>query len=104
MNDCRFIDPLGREFELSDHTWYEHIPSGHPEVSKHKDLVEAALTEPIKIIHSQSHDDRRIYYGRGPRPKVMMAVVADLSNGKVVTAYLVKKFVKGVEEWSSLTP
>ena len=103
MESAPQTDPLGRRISLPDHSW-DHILQGHPEVSGHRDLVEAALSNPREIWFSLSHADRRVYSGRGPRPRVMMVVIADVVRGLVVTAYLSNRPGKGVVEWSSPTP
>ena len=101
MADTTMTDPLGREIVLHDRTWYGHVVKGHPEVARYRDLVVAAVTGPAEVRHSTSDADCRVYSGRGPRPSVMMAVVADVVAGIVRTVYLTKKPSAGVLEWSS---
>lgn len=102
--DTTHIDPLGRIIIFRDETWDEHIIARHPEVTAHRDLVGAAIESPIRIEWSTSDPNCRRYYGQGPRPSVMRHVVADVILGLVKTAYLVNRFSRGTEEWSSPTP
>ena len=104
MSDSHLTDPLGRDIILHDDTWNGHIREGHPEVLAHRDLVELAVERPLSI-RASLHDPKcRVYYGRGPRPTVMIQVVADITGGYVKTAHLAKRFNRGAEEWSSPTP
>lgn len=104
MSDKTLIDPLGRALILHDLTWDGHIIAGHPEVARHRDLVEAAITSPICIRLSLRDPDCRLYYGLGPRPTVKIQVVADIGLGVVKTAHLAGRISGGSEEWSSPTP
>jgi hypothetical protein len=98
------VDPLGRVIVLHDHTWHGHILVDHPEIVADRDLAGSAIGSPIRIAFSTSDANCRRHYGQGPRPGVMMHVVADISLGLVKTAFLVKRFSGGAEEWSSPTP
>ena len=71
---------------------------GHPEVAGHRRLVEAAVTRPTAIRFSTADADCRVYYGVGPRAGLMTAVVADVLDGYVKTAYLTRN-AKGAIEW-----
>jgi len=66
-------------------------------------LVELAITNPIEIRFSVADADCRLYFGAGPKPGIMVAVVADLTRGLEKTAHVVKA-AKGVMEWSRPTP
>jgi hypothetical protein len=103
MADAILQDPLGRRIVLHAHTWRGHILRRHPEMQAHRALVELAITDPIEIRFSAADADCRIYFGAGPRPGIMVAVVAELSRGFVKTAHVVK-FAKGAVEWSKPTP
>lgn len=98
MPDVTLTDPLGRAITLHAHTWYGHIIKGHPEVAGHRALVEGAVTAPHEIRYSTSDPDCRVYYGSGPSPGLLVAVVADVVAGFVKTAYLANR-MKGVPEW-----
>jgi hypothetical protein len=54
----------------------------------HRRLAEQAIRTPLAIHRSNSDPDCRTYYGVGPRPGIMVAVVADVVNGFVKTGYL----------------
>ena len=101
MADTSLRDPLGRMVVLHERTWYGHIVRGHPEVATHRALVEAAVRQPDAIRHSRSDPECRLYFGPGPRPGVRMMVVADVAQGIVKTAHLVKKIFGGAVEWES---
>ncbi|HEY2155041.1 MAG TPA: hypothetical protein VGH33_05395, partial [Isosphaeraceae bacterium] len=81
MSDSHHVDPLGRTIVLHDYTWEGHILSDHDEIADDRDLVGAAIELPIRIEFSTSDANCRRYYGRGPRPSVMMHVVADVVLG-----------------------
>ena len=101
MVDEFFTDPLGRQIVLHDRTWYGHILKGHPDVEDYRDHVSEAITSPELIRISRSDPDCRLYYGSGPSEGVRMVVVADVSEGVVKTAHLVKKVTGGDSEWPS---
>jgi hypothetical protein len=89
---------------MHNHTWYGHIIPGHPEMKQQRRLVENALTNPLEIrIGDADPMNDRLYFGSGPRPGIMIAVVANVSKGFVKTAHIVKK-TKGALEWSRPTP
>ena len=104
MADSILLDPLGREIVLHDRTWYGHIVKVHPDISDFRRIAEQAVSQPVEIRHSSSDGDCRIYYGSGPRPGLMMAVVADVTVCVVKTAHLAKKITGGGAEWSSPIP
>jgi len=104
MADTALKDPLGREIVLHDRTWHGHIAKGPPEIKDDRAHVERAIASPMEIRHSKASDDCRIYYGAGPRPTVMMMVVADVAQGIVKTAHLAKRMTGGPAEWSRPTP
>jgi len=98
MPDSHLTDPLGRTITLHDRTWHGHIIKGHPEMTGHRDLAEAAITSPEAILHSRGDTNCRLYMGVGPRNTVKLVVVADIVQGHVKTAYLAKR-TKGTQEW-----
>jgi hypothetical protein len=100
MPDTAIQDPLGRRIVLHERTWSVHICRGHPEIAAHRDRVENAVGKPAEIRFSRIDPDCRIYYGAGPRAGLMIAVVADVQQGLVKTAYLARKMAAGVVEWS----
>ncbi len=103
MADSTLTDPLGREITLHERTWTAHIISGHPEVSGHRLLVEPAVTSPTEIRRSKSDPDCRLYFGPGPRPAVIIMLVADVARGVVKTAHFARRITGGPTEWSSPT-
>lgn len=103
MATVTLVDPLGRSLVLHKHTWYGHILPGHPEMRSYRTLVEKSVTDPIEIRISPADADCRLYYGIGPRPGIMVAVVGDIIKGFVKTAHIVKT-TKGALEWSRPTP
>jgi len=102
MADAILQDPLGRRVVLHNHTWRGHILRRHPEMQPHRAFVELAIIDPIEIRFSDADADCRLYFGVGPRPGIMVAVVADLSRGLIKTAHVVK-LAKGAVEWSKPT-
>lgn len=100
MADTILTDPLGRRLILYDRAWYGHIVKGHPEVRRHRKLVEAAVESPDEIRLSRSDPDCRLYFGVGPRPGVIMMVVGDVSTGVIKTAHLARRVSGGDVEWS----
>jgi hypothetical protein len=102
--DKQLTDPLGRIVTLHNHTWFGHILPGHPEMAKHRPLVEAAVVDPIEIrISDADAANCRLYFGTGPRSGIMIIVVANITMGFVKTAFIVK-LAKGALEWSKPTP
>ena len=99
MEETELTDPLGREIILNDRTWCAHILRGHPEMASHRRLVLDAIEKPNEIQFSKSHSDCRIYYGDGPRVGLQVAVVADVVEGIIKTAYLSRKTASGEKEW-----
>ncbi len=68
MADATLIDPLGRRLVLHDHTWYEHILKGHPDMRNERAWVEAAVSAPESIHFSTSDRDCQPYYGQSSSP------------------------------------
>ena len=99
MANRTLIDPLGRNITLRDTTWYGHILKRHPILGGTRALVEVAVEGPLEIHFSSSDSACRIYYGTGQRPGKLIAVVADVVEGFVKTAYQADK-MKGALEWS----
>jgi hypothetical protein len=95
-------DPLGRRITLHDHTWFGHIAVRHPEMRRHRRLIDPAIANPIEIRLSTADADCRLYFGRGPRKGTMLLVVADVVRGFVKTAHIVRE-AKGALEWSRPT-
>ena len=100
MADTTLKDPLGRDIVLHDRTWHGHIVKGHPDLGGHHDLVERTVQSPDEIRHSRADENCRIYFGPGPRPGVIIMVVADVVARVVKTAHLAKKVTGGAMEWS----
>jgi hypothetical protein len=100
MPDVHLTDPLGRTIVLYDRTWYGHIVKAHPEMAAARPLIEQTVRSPDQIRHSQSDPNCRIYYGPGPRPGIIIMVVADIVLGIVKTAHLAKQVSGGSQEWS----
>ena len=100
MSNETLTDPLGRIVTLYDRTWFAHVLRGHPEMRPHRRLATSAVENPIEIRYSMSDDNCRVYYGKGPRDDVMVAVIADVVSGIVKTAYLAKRTSPGGAEWS----
>jgi len=104
LADKIFKDPLGRAITLHKHTWYGHILPGHPEMRLHRALVEEAITNPLEIHISDADPiNVRLYFGSGPRSGMMIVVAANITQGFVKTAHIVKA-TKGALEWSRPTP
>jgi hypothetical protein len=100
MADMAITDPLGRVITLHDRTWFGHVLKGHPEVADCRRLVETAIERPLEIRRSRTDEDCRLYFGQGPRPGVMMLVVADVVRCFVKTAHLCDRVSGGAVEWS----
>jgi hypothetical protein len=103
MADKDLVDPLGRTIRFTDAAWYGHAVQQHPDVRRHRRLAEEAITHPKQICISPADADARMYYGKGPNPRLMMLVVADVIGGYLKTAHFVRR-TKGAIEWSSPTP
>ena len=104
MADTTLRDPLGRTMILHDHTWHGHILPGHPEMKQLRSLVERAVTDPLEIrISDAAPRNVRLFFGVGPRKGIMIVVVAEVIQGFVKTAHVIKK-TKGALEWSRPTP
>jgi hypothetical protein len=104
MADTELTDPLERKITLHDRTWFGHIVKGHPDIAPFRALVEQAIAHPSEIRHSRSDPDCRLYYAPGPRPAVIMMVVADVAKRAVKTAHLARRMTGGFVEWSLPTP
>jgi hypothetical protein len=63
MPDVELGDPLGRLLILHERTRVGQILKGHPEVAPYRDLVEAAVTNPLEIRFSGSDADCRLWPG-----------------------------------------
>jgi hypothetical protein len=98
LADLTLKDPLGRSITLHDFTWFRHILPRHPEVARFRNLVEQTVRQPLEIRFSAYDPNCRTYYGVGPRPGIMIAVVADVVGGFVKTSFLTDR-MKGVKEW-----
>src|SRR5207253_352626 len=103
MADKTIIDPLHRKVTLHDHTWFGHVLVNHPEMRRHRALVERTLSSPSEIRISPSDPNCRLYFEPGPRNGIMTVVVADVVRGFVKTAHIVGG-PKGALEWSKPTP
>jgi hypothetical protein len=100
MADSVLVDPLGRILRLDEATWTRHIIKGHPDVSRYRTLVEAAVQTPEEFRFSRSSEDCRLYYGEGPRKGLWLCVVGDTVAGIVKTVYLTRRPVGDIE-WPS---
>ena len=98
MADVTLIDPLGRSITLHDHTWFGHIIKGHPEMKTRRPDVEKAIQSPDQICYSNSAVECRLYFAPDRSAVMFIAVVADVVQGLVKTAYLAKA-PKGLVEW-----
>jgi len=103
MSAIDLSDPLGRTICLHDHTWFGHIVKRHPDMRGMRAWAEEAILNPLRICHSTSDPNCRVYFGDGPGQPIMMAVVADVVSGIVLTAYRSSR-LKGAIEWSRPTP
>lgn len=103
MTDQTITDPLGRKITLHDRTWYAHILKRHAELRRSRELVEQAIQNPRGIRISTYDQDCRTYYGKGPRDGIIVAVVIDVEQLLVRTAFLTDR-MKGAVEWSPPTP
>ena len=100
MADTLLADPLRRVVFLHDHTWFGHIVKAHPEMATNRALAEMTVREPDEIRQSRWDENCRLYFGPGPRPGVIIMVVADVALGAVKTAHLAKRVSGGSKEWS----
>lgn len=98
MADALLSDPLGRPITLHDHTWYGHILKRRAELRTLRRGVEATVQAPNEIRLSTSGPHARVYYSRPNAAGIMIAVVADVVAGHVLTAYRTNR-PKGVIEW-----
>ena len=58
----RLTDPLGRQIDLPDDTWYGHIVKGHSEMRGLRKEAEAAIASAVTIHLSSSDENCRLYY------------------------------------------
>jgi len=103
MSDIFLIDPLGRRITFHDSTWFGHIMKRHPDMRMLRETVQRAIEDPLAICFSRSDPDCRIYFGATSISGILVAVVADVVDGFVKTAYRAVR-VKGDIEWSPPTP
>jgi hypothetical protein len=103
LADTILKDPLGRAMMLHDRTWHGHILKRHSELRLHRNLTEKAVQDPLEIRFSIYDSNCRTCYGVGPRSGIMIAVVIDVANSFVKTAFLTDR-MKGAVEWSRPTP
>lgn len=99
MSDSICTDPLGRDIELSDATWYGHLVRNHREMTRLRAEVDRTVASPVEIRFSASDPDCRLYYGPSPRAGFMICVVVDVVGKFVKTAYLAKRVKQGAVEW-----
>ena len=109
------IDHLGREVELYQDTWYDHVLANRPELANREAAVRRALTAPDHIRIDRFNPNARVYYKKGDLPppnhaSFVRVVVKFISYetddgdaqeiGRVATAYLVSSLVHGeAPEW-----
>ena len=103
MADVRVTDPLKRVIRFTSGNWTGHVTKRHPEVGSFRRLAEQAVRRPLEIRFSPSDSECRLYFGKGPRPGVMIVVVANVLRGLVKTAHFVK-VARGDLEWSRRKP
>ena len=102
MADFTTTDPLGNRITQQDTTWFGHIADGHADVLPHRQEVELALQWPSVIKRSVRNPDRRDYVrALQSEPGYQIAVVADIVEGLVVTAFRIRvgQFIPGEEVW-----
>ena len=80
-------DPVGRTITLHDSTRFGHILKRHPEIARHRRLVEDAVERAAESRISTYDPDCRTCYGAGPRSGIMIAVVIDVAAGAIKTAF-----------------
>ena len=102
MADIVLTDPLGRQITLHDRTWYGHILRRHPEMRGWRDQVERAVEQPVEIRFSAYDPDCRTCYSDIIRAGMMIAVVIDVKQLLVRTAFFTTR-MKGAVEWSRPT-
>lgn len=102
-------DQFGREVELTDDTWYNHIVPKHRIMDGYERCVQKALTDPYRVRDDRAEPDRINFYRPQTHPKRLKSFVKvvvqyyppDRSgriSGKVVTAFLTDHFVEGEEQ------
>src|SRR5438874_7922724 len=103
MADSTITDPLGRAITLHARTWYGHILRRHPEMRHARTSVEQTIRSPKEIRVSTYDPDCRTYYSDIVRAGMMIAVVIDVKQGLVRTAFYTSR-MRGALEWSRPTP
>jgi len=98
-----FTDPLGRRLMLYRDTWRHHILSRHADVADHWLALQQAVVSPEQILFSRHDPQARLYIGTGPGERHKMQVIADMTTGRIRSAYWVRtqRVRGGGVEWPS---
>ena len=103
MPDVTLTDPLSRIIFFPDATWDVHVLARHPEMDRYRRLAELAIIDPLEIRFSATDPATRLYFGSGPGSTLMVEVVANVVDGYLKTAHLVRR-MRGDVEWSRPNP
>lgn len=88
------IDPLGRQIELTEACYLDHILVEHPEMSDVGE-IEATIRRPEMIAEDVIDSNRLIYYRTVQRRPQFSMIKVVVEWGEVVTAYRVKRLKFG---------
>jgi hypothetical protein len=103
MADATVTDPLGRAIVLHEGTWFGHILRRHPEMRGTRPQVEQTIRQPREIRLSTYDADCRTCYSDIVRAGMMIAVVIDVRQALVRTAFYTTR-PRGDIEWSRPIP
>jgi len=105
-----FKDKNNRIFTLTLERW-EHIIERHPEMKEHLLNLGKVLRSPDIVCRSKSVYTTLLYYKKFKRlllkkidfSNVYIAVLVDISNNQIKTAYPTRKLAKGRKIWERMT-
>lgn len=92
----RFTDQEGAEYELWAGVW-AHIREAHPEIRTPHEIGEV-LDKPDLVVRSNWSPTARLYYKHGD--EYYRAVVVDVAEKRIKTAYLTDEVKSGEVLWS----
>ena len=102
-------DKYGRTFILTLERW-NHIIERHPELKEHLSDLETVLREPDIICRSTHVYNTILYYKKFEElnlkgikfSDIYIAVIVDISNKLIKTAYPARKIIKGEKTWQKI--
>ncbi|MGH7963131.1 MAG: hypothetical protein ACRERD_15085 [Candidatus Binatia bacterium] len=99
-------DRWDREIGLYEDAWYNHIVPGHRTLREHESAVAKVLTNPYRVMHDASHENRECFYRQRTHPsfpELFLKVCVEFESeyaGEVITAFLTPKIhADEVQRW-----